>query len=323
MTTARQTMNGKPVFTVPGKSIINMDSGFKQKLLCDGPTFSTGTACAYSCSFCYVPAIMRKSPHLKGIDQPHEEIVIRRDGALAAMRQQLLTRGKPRFDDPTDTRVIYASPLVDVAANLDLCRETVEACKLILELTHWQIRLLSKSNLLPWIDNHLPQYRHRIIYGVSTGTLDDTLAAAFEQGTAKVSKRLASLHELQERGCRTFGMICPSLPLPHDQYQAFAWNMFNVLRAHRCEHVLAEVLNVRGESMNRTCKALTNAGFNDIAQQLYRVSSYPVEWEDYARNTFEAHTHFHSGTKLRFLQYVNDRNRDWWQPRVQDGAVLL
>src|SRR5436190_17847327 len=56
---------------------------------------------------------------------------------------------------------------------MDLVRETIEACKLILELTHWQIRLLSKSNLLPIIARELP--RDRIIYGVSTGTLDDKL----------------------------------------------------------------------------------------------------------------------------------------------------
>jgi hypothetical protein len=53
--TPRTTMNGKPVYSVPAKAVINLDSGFKHKLLCDGPTFSTGSACAYSCAFCYVP----------------------------------------------------------------------------------------------------------------------------------------------------------------------------------------------------------------------------------------------------------------------------
>jgi len=82
--------------------------------------------------------------------------------------------------------VIYASPLVDVAANMDLARETVEICKVILELTNWEIRLLSKSNLLPKIAESLTGYRSRMIYGVSTGNLDDPLAAAYEQGTPKV-----------------------------------------------------------------------------------------------------------------------------------------
>jgi len=49
----RAIMNGKPVFDVPAKSVLNMESGFRHKLLCDGPTFTAGSACAYSCCFCY------------------------------------------------------------------------------------------------------------------------------------------------------------------------------------------------------------------------------------------------------------------------------
>src|SRR5437762_3149452 len=109
----RCTMNRKPVYEVPAKSIVNFDSGFRHKLLCDGPTFSTGTACAYSCAFCYVPDLMRKSSHLRGISDPHEKIVIRRSGAIEAMRRQLVSaKGQSKFNDLNDRRVIYASPLV-------------------------------------------------------------------------------------------------------------------------------------------------------------------------------------------------------------------
>ena len=186
--TARLTverMNGKPVFVVPAKSVLNMDSGFKHKLLCDGPTFTAGSACGYSCTFCYVEDLMRKSPHLEGIEQPHNEIVIRRGGAIDALRKQLTRRGKPVFlDDPKDNRVVYASPLVDVAANPTLRDETIEACRVIMTMTHWHVRLLSKSTLLPSIAHALEKYRDRLIFGVSSGTLDDELAGAFEQQTA-------------------------------------------------------------------------------------------------------------------------------------------
>jgi hypothetical protein len=57
MSETRTTMNGKHVYHVPAKSIINFDSGFGHKVLCDGLTFSTGSACAYSCTFCYVKAL--------------------------------------------------------------------------------------------------------------------------------------------------------------------------------------------------------------------------------------------------------------------------
>src|SRR5579885_476049 len=165
---ARSTMNGKPVHVIPARTVINFKSAFSHKLLCDGLTFSAGSACAYTCAFCYVPDLMQKSPHLRGIEEKHEAIVLRRADAVRIVREQLTHRtGAPRFLDPADRRVIYASPLVDVAANLDLCAETVAICREILALTHWQIRLLSKSNLLPRIAAELDAYRDRVIYGVS------------------------------------------------------------------------------------------------------------------------------------------------------------
>ena len=339
--TERATMNGKPVFSVPAKSVINFDSKFKEKLLCDGPTFSAGTACAYSCAFCYVPDMFRKqTPWLQkhGVEGRHEDIVVRREGAAQLMLEQLTDGlGFDKFKEPSDTRVIYASPAVDVAANMDLVRETAEMCKLILTLTHWQIRLLSKSNLLPklaqllqewWLQRDNPltwphgHPRDRIIYGVSTGTLDDGLAAAFEEGTPRVSKRIESLRWLQDNGYRTFGMICPSLP-QHD-YDQFAREMAAAIRWERCEHVWAEVINCRGESFTRTHEALKESGFSIEAMQFKDVSVNPMAWERYARATFAAHVNIYKGSgKLRFLQYVTKGTRDFWEKQAEHGAVVL
>jgi DNA repair photolyase len=330
-TAPRAVMNGKPVFTIPAKTVLNMESGFVHKLLCDGPTFSTGTACVYSCAFCYVPDMMRKLrviPAMQHIKGNHEDIVIRRDGAIGALRGQLTDRhGQPKYADPTDQRVIYSSPSVDVAGNMDLVRETIEACKTILELTHWHIRLLSKSNLLPAVAKGIPEkYRHRMIYGVSTGTLDDNLARAFEAGTPLVSKRIKALHELQDMGMRTFGMICPSLP--QTDYTQFAADMAGAIRADKCEHVWAEAMNVRGESYKRTWLSLFNAGFKIEAQDLETAFSSNAAWENYARKTFEAHALLYGASrftrgKLRFLQYVKPSTMAWWKEREKDGAILL
>lgn len=357
-------MNGKPVFTRPAKTVINFESAFSHKLLCDGPTFSTGDACVYKCAFCYVPDLIRKlraTPVLAGIEGKHEDIVIRRghEGGMAELaRQQLLDgRGRRRFQDPEDRRVIYSSPLVDVAGNMELVRETIEVCKVILELTNWQIRLLSKSNLLPKVAQGLEDWkregdaildsfkvpkdsllslalssgggegdsaRERVIYGVSTGTLDDGLAQAFEEGTPLVRKRIESLHWLQDNGFRTFGMICPSLPQgAGSDYALFAQEMAAAIRAERCEHVWAEVINLRGESFTRTMAGLVAGGFTKQAELLQAVSSDKAAWELYARNTFEAHARFLPKGKLRFLQYVTPATRSWWSSQAPRGAVVL
>lgn len=337
-------MNGKPVFTVEAKSIINTKSGFAKKLLCDGYTFSMGDACAYDCSFCYVESMFAKLPRVIELKAAHKlehsQMVIRRGGALKILESELVhPGGKLKYPDRNDHRVIYSSPAVDVAANLDLVQETVDACILILKNTGWHIRLLSKSNLLPKVAERLVMLsrtcdlgynevdvRERVIFGVSTGTLDDGVAAAFEQKTAKVSARIRSLHWLQDKGFRTFGMICPSLPLPDSvAYFRFAHEAAEAIRAQRCEHVWAEVINVRGDSMVNTCEALARAGFFQLSELLKSVSSNEALWEEYNRATFLAHAKAlaaHPG-KLRFLTYTKKHTHDWWKERQKLGAVLL
>lgn len=344
----RTAMGGKPVFVVPMNTHINFKSLFGKKKLCgtggnEGPTFTAGQACAYSCAYCYVPSMQNKlQEHFKahGVEygeDGHLGVVIRNQDAIEGVRRQLST-GRPEF---RRHNVIYASPKVDVAGNLELVRETVEICKLILDLTNWDIRLLSKSNLLPKIAQAIeaaypevpnPMFtgskinwaKQRLIFGVSTGTLNDRLASFFEDGTARVSKRLESLHWLQDNGYRTFGMICPSLPMADAAaYAQFATDMCAAIRADRCEHVWAEPINVRGDSFERTIAALEVGGYLEDATRVHAVSTSPAEWERYARDTFLAHAPLYPAGKLRFLQYVNKRNQSWWIDQQERGAILL
>jgi DNA repair photolyase len=321
----RSKMNGKPVFSVPAKTVINYKSQFDKKLLCDGITFTAGSACAYSCAFCYVEAMQLKQQawfKAKGVVGNHMDVVIRNQNAVELARKQIMS--KPEAFRRSK-KIIYSSPKVDVAANMELVRETAEICFQILELTNWDIRLLSKSNLLPKVAQMLGDYRgatKRLIYGVSTGTLDDKLAKSFEAGTPLVSKRIESLHWLQDNGFRTFGMICPSLP--QADYHQFALDMAVAIRADRCEHVWAEVINVRGDSFDRTWEALQRGGFHGEAAAILFVAHNKEAWEHYARATFEAHASITSNMgKLRFLQYITNDTRGWWSARQNIGAVLL
>lgn len=346
---ATRTMNGKPVIFRPRtRTVLNLNSkAFAEKLLCDdvrgkgGTTLNPGDACAYSCAFCYVGNQMIKvdRPHLDTLNKQRrargetgltfEEVVIRRPGAVHLLRQQLLRKnGTPKFADPDDNRVIFGSTLVDVAANMELLRETAALCLLILEHTAWQIRLLSKSSLLHLLfkNDLIPKrYRHRFILGFSTGTLDDTVAAAIETGTARVSKRLESLHWLQDEGYRTFGMICPSLPQPDGDYDRFSREICEAIRVDRCEHIWGEVINLRGKSFGRTLAALHQAGLEGEAGALSAVmgSGNKSAREDYARATFLAHTRHVPPDKLRFLQYVTADSATWWAGQREHGAVLL
>ena len=343
MDTPRAVMSGKPVFVRAAKSVINFESAFEHKLLCDGPTFSAGDACNYSCTYCYVGDILRKlraTPVMAGIEGRHEDIVVRRANAVQIVHEQLCGPRGPKYLTPGDRRVIYSSPLVDVAGNLDLVKETAEICVAILEYTNWQIRLLSKSCFLPslvecieervrelgmYLRPQAGNIKQRLILGVSTGTLNDDLGKCIEAGTALVSRRIKSLHWLQDRGFRTFGMACPSLP--QADYGRFTSQMANALRVQRCEHLWAEVINLRGESFTRTREALRVGGFSHEADLLEAVTNNREAWELYARHTFEAWRDLPisilSKGKLRFLQYVTPASRAWWTAQAGRGAVVL
>jgi DNA repair photolyase len=314
----------KPVIEVDAP-ILNLTSGFAEKKLCDGPTFSAGTACVYKCSFCYVPSYQQDNPAVQAAMQStgknFEDLVIRRRSPVEKLRQSLTHKGKPKYTDGKK-RVVFASPLVDVAANMELAKETAACCTAILELTNWDVRLLSKSNLLPKVAANIPaEFKNRIIYGVSTGTFNDELAKAFEEGTPRVTKRLESLYWLQDNGYRTYGMLCPNLP--QENYQQFAEEGAAKIRVNLCEHVWGEVLNVRGESMTRTCNCLRKAGFEKEAADIERVSNSVTEWEAYARATFNALTKTIPADKLRFLQYVTEASAAWWKERENLGAISL
>ena len=336
-------MNGKPVIMrTNARTVLNLKSRkFGEKLLCDEITLNPGDACVFSCGFCYVASQMIKvdKPFLNALNAERrvrgerelsfEEVVIRRPNSIELLNQQLFHKnGRRRFVDPDDNRVVYGSTLVDVAANMELLRETAELCNLILENTAWQIRLLTKSSLLHRLfkDNLIPErHRHRMILGFSTGTLNDGVAKAIETGTARVSKRIESLHWLQDEGYRTFGMICPSLPQVDGDYQRFSREICEAIRVERCEHVWAEVINLRGRSLVRTLGALHLAGFEDEALALSAVmgTGNKDAWEQYSQATFLAHTKHVPAGKLRFLQYVDENTVDWWARRQKSGAVLL
>jgi DNA repair photolyase len=320
--------NHKALFAVPARKVISLTSAFEHKKLCGGPTFSLGLSCPFSCTFCYVGTQLARHPALLRIKKetglPFEQMVVQKENPLTVLRHELVDRrGIPKFLDPADTRVIFASPLVDVAANLSAARETVEACRLILENTHWQIRLLSKSALLRTVAEQLAEYRGRVVFGLSTGTFDDRLAASFEVHASSPTARLRTLHWLQDHGYRTFGMICPSLP--QDDYDAFARRAAEAVRVDRCEHIWAEILNVRGDSLRRTCAALRQKGFLHEADMLDRVSGPGQNdaRESYARATFLAHAAYVPPEKLRFLQYVQKGHAEWWSAQEAHGAVLL
>ena len=268
----------KPRYLIDSQSVINLNSDFGHKRLCSNATFTAGHACTFSCSFCYVETMMRKNARLNALLEneglQHEQVVVEINDPVSAVRAQLLfDDGTPRYKDSKDKRVIYASPLVDVAGTRPQMEVTIAICREILQHTHWQIRLLSKCVLLVKIAEALQDHKQRMIYGFSTGTLDDEVTRSFEIGTTSVSERLKALKQLQADGYRTFGMLCPILP--QSDYAAFAKKVAREINIERCEDIWAESLNARGDALRDTSAALRRKDFKRAGELAGRRGGRP------------------------------------------------
>lgn len=330
-------MMGKPVL-FSEERILNPTSDFKPKLLCGGPTFTAGTACAFTCSYCYVEDVVGTKPYVKQVrgDRPFQDVVIRRRDAVTRLRAALRThKGKLKYKGGKwgearaagHPAVCYGSPLVDIAATRDLTEETIQMVKILLADTDWDLRLLSKSSLIRQIAQSLTdQEKPRVIFGLSTGTFNDALARAIEPTCPSPSTRFKAHRWLQEEGFRTFGMLCPILPQPMDR---FVEQVAEQIRPERCEHVWAEAINVRGPSMARTIAALEGRQFRAEADAVRAISGKGNKgaWEEYARQTFlalvPAIPSREDGPRLRFMQYVTKATAVWWREHQNEGAVVL
>ena len=373
------TMLGKQVFSV-NSGPYNAHSGFVHKRLSSGPTFTSGTACAFSCRYCYVEAMVRKQAAVRKIlrdaGRSFDQVVIRRNdprGQLALVLtrpggrnesgvrvedilqphvterwgltgKRSISSRAPRFiGEEFRGKVVFGSPLVDVAATPELARETVDLCEMFLLLTSYDLRLLSKSPNLASIvakdlaDRMPKETRERVIFGLSTGTLDDAVAAAIEP-VPPPSKRLEALHWLQDTGFRTYGMLCPILPQVNPA--AYAKAAMAAIRAEKCENVWAEPVNFRAgkaakdddevaarNSFEATLRGL--AKHKKEAERFQNVALDENAWEQYCRGLFEAllaaaPKRMNGQTKLIWMQYPrNFESIPHWLGFEANGAVLL
>ncbi|MDR3561320.1 MAG: NADAR family protein [Negativicutes bacterium] len=317
-------------FMIRSQQVIKVNRAFGQKKLCDSLSFTAGHACSFGCTYCYVPPMLARNKRLIAIKNKTggncEGFIVDIADAPARAREFLTIGGhgkSPKYTDPKDKRVIFASPLVDVAGTMDQVETTVAICLEILQLTNWQIRLLSKSSLLKEVAKGIPEvFQERMIFGLSTGTFDPVLAGAIEKGTSSVTKRLETLHWLQEHDFRTFAMLCPILP--QKDFHAFARQFDRMQVFNECEHVWAEALNARGGSMAATIAALRQAGRQHEADLIVRIDADDEAWQDYAEQAFVALTRFIPPEKLRFLQYTTRKAEfERWEKHQESGAVLL
>ena len=275
---------------------------FQKKGLAD-LAVNVGHLCKLGCSYCYVDNVMNKLPAVQAYVKKgygRDTFSLYREKANIV---ECLNRDLARID-PSDTRVVFFCTTCDPCPDEETTATTVDAIRMLMERSKLSVRILSKKTLVRTVAEKLQAYRHRIIFGLSTGTADPAISAAIEQNASPILERVETLHWLQDNGFRTFGMLCPVLPSEVDDVK----KLIDQIRPEHCEQIWAEAMNTRGKALPNTVKMLAAAGLNKHAQALNRVIGDKRAWVEYAKRLLIGlETELKKcglSEKLTFLQYI-------------------
>jgi DNA repair photolyase len=316
-------MANKKEFQYNGKTGIGNTPEFKRKLLASY-SVNLGNVCKFGCSYCYVPSCTRKQKNVLNIlaqGYSIDDISSYRshDNVIKSVSGDLKKR---RFKNNNST-VIFSTTCECCATEEDT-KTTIKAIRLIMEQSKMQVRVLSKSTLITRVANTLFDYKDRIMYGLSTGTASLAISRAIEERASSITDRVKVLHWLQDKGFRTYGMICPVLPSEVNSVK----QLLDQVRPELCEGVWAEAVNPRGKSLVNTFNELMAAGLEVEAKELQPVIGNKKTWSKYATNLFHEFQKEMNDRglldKLHFLQYLKSLSKEYRKYFVGiPGAVCL
>jgi len=105
------------------------------------------------------------------------------------------------------------------------------------------------------------KYGNRVIVGLSTGMPRDKdyIATRVEPNASSITERFAALKTAYKMGLRTYGMLCPCLPLIADSKKSLT-SLFDEVLACDVEDIWIENVNPRGKALVNTEDALRRCG---------------------------------------------------------------
>ncbi len=312
----------KHAFRYDGMTGIAESKEFKKKLLAD-LSCNIGCICEFGCTFCYVPTVTKKLKYVQAVlkkDYKIDEFSLyhNKDNVLNTVKRDLIKI------QPGDNREVIFCTTCDPCATEEHLDITTSAIKLIMESSDLHVRVLSKSVLIMDIALALEDFRERITYSLSTGTIRPEISACIEGNASPIEERIKTLNQLQADGFRTYGMLCPILPSEMDKLDI----LIDEINPKVCEHVWAEAINIRGKSLVETREQLIECGLTEDAEAIGDVKGNKESWRNYSKKLFlnlqakmKKRELLH---KFRFLQYVKHEPTEFKRFfETQEGAVCL
>jgi len=283
--------------TDPAKVVLG-ESGLYHKSLCDY-VINVATGCTHGCKFCYVPS----TPNITARQDMLADRVDVEDGqqewgSYLLYRDDLperlaTTLERKRKWNQTDRGrgVVMLSSGTDCYQD----RRTAQITRgCVIELLKHDVpaRILTRS---PSVVRDIDVYERAaelsenkdgdlVRVGSSIPSLDDEQVKALEPGAPAPSARLRALNKLSERGIPTYVSMSPTYPTQTREDFDKLLSEFADLGA---EVVFHEPINPRGGNFNMTIEAAEEAGEDNLATELRRISENRDYWLDYSVQQME------------------------------------
>lgn len=281
-----------------------------------------GFKCGHQCTYCSTPCVYRtnivfkkigRSPFAQGyaIVDPDSPARVKRDA------RRIRKRGLVQLCTTVDA-------WAPEAQEYDLGPQCLKA---ILGEPGWLARILTKNAAVTKDFNIVEKYHDRVTIGLSITAPErnSQLTGIIEPYASPIEDRISALREVNRRGLRTYGMLCPLLPGIADKPEHID-ELVQIVTDCDAEEIFVEAVNRRGSGLKLTEHALLTNGFLEEARAIYHIRNQ-VNWSHYVthliQNVQQSIRKYNDIKKLRFLLYPKSMtSEDLSIIRRDDAGVI-
>jgi len=283
---------------------------------------NVGLKCGHDCAYCSAASNVRMHPEFAAINRSAF------DGGYAIVDPETPNRVARDARRIRRLGCVQLCTLTDAwapeAQVHDLGRRCLEA---ILNEPGWTVRILTKNSAVLRDVDLIDRHRDRVVVGLSLTGLPDAQSAisVLEPHASPITERIEALREAHQRGLRTYGMLCPLLPLIADDPGSVE-RLVELCLEVGAEEIFAEPVNARGPGLRRCEEALAAAGMTREAEAIGTIRHH-AGWSGYTLRLLRtvqqaAATHNCIG-RLRFLLYPEHLSpSDLQEVRRDDRGIV-
>jgi len=327
---AENDQRGVSHTTDPTKAVLST-SALHHKNLCNY-VINVATGCTHGCKFCYVPStpnikmrgdMLEKQADVEDGQQEWGSYLLYRDDLPERLAQKL--ENKQTWEQQDGGRgVVMISSGTDCYQDRRAAQIT-RGCVIELVKHNKPVRILTRSPAVVRDIDVFEAADGLVTVGSSIPCLDDELVRSIEPGAPAPSTRLNALEEISNAGVPVYVSMSPTYPTQDRD------DIRRLLRTFKKrldpDVVFHEPINPRGGNFEMTVKAARDAGQDELADELEKLSDRD-NWIEYSKRQLtaveeigeELGVPIHLWPDKQFVKYVKDRKEHFKHQIEKDDS---